>query len=1621
MTDILFFDLEVGSGNRAASGPEIRDIGAWYKGAWFHQSSIEGFARFSRSAAYICGHNILNHDLPLLKEKRMEAGFFRKHFIDTLYLSALIFPQNPYHRLVKDYKLISEEPNNPVSDTKLAKQLFNDLVGKFQRLEPSLKTIYCRLLEDLSQFKGFFAYARGQGLLKTGDMEDGKDMSERLKERFRGTLCIDCDFKFLMKNFPLELAYALALFSSDNINSVAPAWLVHHHPDILPVFYRLRANRCQNHDCTYCHKKLDPRVTLKEIFGFEEFRHFDSDAGVALQEQVVRAALEDQSFLAVFPTGGGKSLAFQLPAFMKGEACRSLTVVISPLQSLMKDQVDILKKRHERVDAVAINSLLSPLERAEAVDKVENGGASILYISPESLRSPTILRIIQGRIVDRFVIDEAHCFSSWGQDFRTDYLYIGEFLKLLMREKNTTTPIPVSCFTATAKPSVIKDIKDYFQDKLGLTLAVFKTAPKRKNLTFGVYHAASALDKFSLLLNLVSQDDKPKIVYTTRVRRSEELAEKLRGHGFDAAAYNGRMPSDLKINIQNEFMAGKINIIVATSAFGMGIDKDDVSMVIHYNISDSLENYMQEAGRAGRNRMIKANCFVLFDDSDLMGHFHLLNATRINRKEIYQVWQGIKKIRQQKFSRSALELARSAGWDAELQGWETRIKTALAALEESGLIKRGLNQTRIFATSLLVKNMEQAGNIIRRYEKFDEQDRLHALRIIKFIISYKSTAVDFMADTLGLSQHDTRRLVNELKGLGIIGSDRDLTAYINTGPRSKNNSKRNFEIFSRLEIKLLEALNPDDSGPVKRVSLKEINGHFREQNIDCSIESLRTLLFLWQSRRLIKKNRLDRQNHIYQIEFKKKAESIKKEISQRLELARLILDKLIINSGPLNRGDDTDISDTLVEFSINELRNFAEHNRLFKEDYSITDYDKTLLYLNEIGSIRLDDGLFVFYTPFSITRCEPGSKRQYTGEDYRRFAGFYRHKIEQIHIVGEYARKLLQNYKGAMTFVDDYFSLDYQAFIKKYFPGRLTQIRRPITEEQFEKLYRDLSPDQLRIINDNQSRAILVAAGPGSGKTRILVHKVASLLTLEDVKSEQFLMLTFSRSAANEMKDRLQALIGKTARYIDIHTFHSFAFSILEIKGDLEQSANIIPRAIELIKAGQAVSKVENKSVLVIVEFQDISSAEFDLIDTIINAAREMRLLVVGDDDQNIFEFRGSSARYMKTFKDKFKARIYHLNTNYRSQSNLVQFSNLFIKRLPDRIKADQNLVAANPQGTGQITIIKYKSSPLITPLVRDIIKQQEYSSKGSTAVLTATNDEALQVYTLLRQQGIKAKLLVAYTELSLDSLVELKMFSHYLKDTASSSADKIIPREEWQAAREQIKDKFSRSKQLDLALTVIDTFEKEADNLLEINWREYLGEVKLEDFIFPDKDTVFVSTMHKAKGKEFDRVFLLLDNFNISKEEKVRVIYVALTRAKEDLIIHTSLDVFDDISVPRCRGVFDEAAYAEPDRLSWQLSPREVYLDYFTHQQVKKAVKEVQAGDPLVVSERDPYILCFKGDYILNLSASARQRLQKLFQRGYHIASIQAEYVAVWKKKEDDHSYRIILPRLELSRQPGV
>lgn len=1610
--DILFFDLEV----NPKSG-KIIEFGAELNNNQLRRKRTELLADFFQSAKMVCGHNIIFHDLPILRKKFSRTDLPELPSLDTLFLSTLLFPKKPYHRLVKDYHLTSSEINNPISDVELTKELLDELILEFSKLSSELKQIYFYLLKDVPGFDGFFRFTKSDEHFA---IKNNQELANIIVSQFGSFICGKAKLITFIEKTPVELAYSIALIATDDQNSLPPPWLLFHFPNIHNVINSLRVLCDGKGGCPYCNR-LSPQKALQHFFGFKGFRKFEGDGDIPLQEKVVSAAMQGKSLLAVFPTGGGKSLTFQLPALIKGDANRSLTVIISPLQSLMKDQVDVLKQRHDITTAVTINGMLSPLERSEAIERVREGGANLLYISPESLRSNSIFNLLKGRHVNRFVIDEAHCFSSWGQDFRVDYLYIAPFIQKLQKAKPLQKSIPVSCFTATAKPDVIADIQKYFLETLNLKLELFKTNAKRRNLSYHVLKVSSTEEKLGTLKDLLQSDDGAKIVYVSRVKRSEELAQQLQQSGFTVKAYHGQLDPDVKIKIQDEFMDENsgLNTIVATSAFGMGVDKDNVKMVVHYNISDSLENYMQESGRAGRKADLQAKCYVLFNTEDLNDHFTMLNNTKLSHKEVYQIWQGIKRFQKRTFTKSAREIANQAGWDTEMYQLETRVKTAIAALEDTGYVKREENAPRIFAQSILVKNVDEANELMDKHiHQFKSKEELTtAKRVFNSLISRaraeEDTRVDIIAETLGIDKNTVTNILNIFKQIGLLSNDKDLTAYY-FKVQGKRNSEAVFKSRAEIEKNIFKVLFPTKAVSNKKISLREINDQLNEAGIECNEPIIRDILNYWSIINFIDKERIDRTIGVYNISSKKPFEVFKTNIENRLQAAAYCLN--ILKKDYLPEGEvDQDFSDkALLKFSVLDLKNKIEELSPKKE--MLRFYEYLLLYMHHLSIIELKSGLLVYYNPMKIVRLNEDNRKLYTMEDYEKLERYYRSKTEQIHIVGEYAKKQLQYNEEATQFVEDYFTMEYEAFLDKYFQQRKGKIRQPITEEKFREIIGNLSSEQMKVIKDNKHNNILVAAGPGSGKTRVLVHKVASLLLMEDIKPEQFLMLTFSRPAAIEFKTRLVKLVGKFAFKIDVFTYHGFAFLLTGRMGNLEKSQNILPTAIEAIANKEVpLDRIRNKSVIVVDEYQDVSEQEYHFLTSIIDTAEKIRVIVVGDDDQNIYEFRGANVEYMRSFIHRQDAKTYYLTTNYRAKKNLLELSNNFLKThlSNQRIKHGIDLYASRKEN-GCIEISKYVSQDIILPLIEDVKKKQ---LEGSTTILTQYNEEAILIMSMLKQEGIPAQLILEQSGFKLRNLLEIKAFTHYIFKAVVDDSG-LIPEDEWKSAKEKIETCFSLSKNKDLVNRVINTFEKSNPGKYKYNWKSYLREIRVEDFYHPEKKTILVSTMHKSKGKEFDNVFLMLNKFSLHTEEKKRVLYVAMTRAKDNLYIHTNSVQFPMDSIEGLEYREISTQFAAPDLLILQCTMKDVWLDYFKTPAIKKNISNITAGEPLKLNmDGSTSFQTTAKKIILRPSKQFSDRLNTRLEN-YRLHEANARYIVVWHDEKEGKDHRVVLPEIILKRK---
>jgi ATP-dependent DNA helicase RecQ len=403
-----------------------------------------------------------------------------------------------------------------------------------------------------------------------------------------------------------------------------------------------------------------PLKVLKEIFGFDSFRPG--------QEEAIRAVLEGRDTLAVMPTGGGKSLCYQVPALMQ----QSLTVIVSPLISLMKDQVDSLIQSSV-AEAAALHSGLSPEERWEVERRVRTGEVRMLYVAPERLRSLEFVLSLRRAGVGLFVVDEAHCISEWGHNFRPDYLF-------LPRAARDLGSPPILALTATATPRVRDDILRSLRMR---DPRVVVTSFNRPNLTYRVLSAKEKKHKLPLILDIIRNSSPPGIVYATTRKESEELVTSLRRSGIDAAAYHAGMGAAERSDVQERFMTDELSVVVATVAFGMGVDKPNVRFVIHSSVPGSLPAYMQESGRAGRDGD-SAQCVILYRNADLGRRKRLVTLGTAGEEDVgsfFRALSGMENGGRTNVPPGALSAL--GGVEAEAAG------IVLGSLEESGLIHRG--------------------------------------------------------------------------------------------------------------------------------------------------------------------------------------------------------------------------------------------------------------------------------------------------------------------------------------------------------------------------------------------------------------------------------------------------------------------------------------------------------------------------------------------------------------------------------------------------------------------------------------------------------------------------------------------------------------------------------------------------------------------------------------------------------------------------------------------------------------------------------------------------------------------------------------------------------------------
>ena len=419
---------------------------------------------------------------------------------------------------------------------------------------------------------------------------------------------------------------------------------------------------------------MTPHDVLEKYFGFREF--------LDAQEEVITAIAGGADALVVMPTGGGKSLCYQLPALL----LEGTTVVVSPLIALMKDQVDALERRG--ISATLINSTLTPGEQQERIRALARGEFKLVYIAPERFRSRSFLEALGQSTIALFAVDEAHCLSMWGHDFRPDYFRLGQVLETLGRPQ-------VAAFTATATPEVRRDILTHLALR---EPREFVAGFARPNLKLLITHVANEAEKYARLNALITEH-KTGIVYCSTRKRVEAVAETLQLANISSILYHGGMNDDERGKAQNEFMQGRRDIVVATNAFGMGIDRADIRFVVHFDVPGSVEAYYQEAGRAGRDGEA-ATCELLFNHADTRVQEFFIEGSNPPLEFIAQTYEMLRREADSKneLQMSLKEMALRLGDERS----DMMIGSSLHVLDREGYIDRfDIPGKRVRGTRLL--------------------------------------------------------------------------------------------------------------------------------------------------------------------------------------------------------------------------------------------------------------------------------------------------------------------------------------------------------------------------------------------------------------------------------------------------------------------------------------------------------------------------------------------------------------------------------------------------------------------------------------------------------------------------------------------------------------------------------------------------------------------------------------------------------------------------------------------------------------------------------------------------------------------------------------------------------
>ena len=1115
---------------------------------------------------------------------------------------------------------------------------------------------------------------------------------------------------------PWELAYVTAWLSTAGDGSVMPPWVVHTHPTAVTITSALRERDCGDAGCGWCPEHNDPTGELKRWFGYTAFRSEPAgEDGVPLQKRITTLAMSGEHALGILPTGTGKSVCYQVPALSRYDKTGALTLVISPLLALMADQVASLEACGLE-GAFTVNSMLSMPERRDAMDRIRLGHASIAIISPEQLRSHAMRTTLEQRVIGHFVLDEAHCLSKWGHDFRPDYRYIARFIRLLSGDG---PPPPILCLTATAKPDVKDEILQYFQDKLQVDLTTVDGGTERPNLIFDVLptepanrneHLRDALERY------MPNGHGGAIIYCATRKRTEDTAEFLSSQGVSSDFFHGGMTPERKKQAQTDFISGHTRAICATNAFGMGIDKPDIRLVLHADIPGSLENYLQEAGRAGRDQA-QAHCVLLYNQADTERQHSLQAGNRLSRRDITALLKALRQMDNKNNSRVRPEhrthLIATSGetlredeegeFEATADNQETKARTAISWLEETELLTRHENQTTVFPACITIPDLQTARERIHNQTGMTTEYGTQLSNVVNRILNADPTAgisTDQLTAASGLDRAQLRRALTDLAALGVLQDNTLITAYIHHGV--PNSSRNRLAVTSDTEqalIALLQEHAPDqERGQAHTLHLRQTAQELK----DLGKANTLPLILLRMLRSLARSGTETppsnpamrvraHQEETVRITLDREWAEVRASAAARRAAAAAVLAHMLSKLEPTARGNDLLIETTMGDLgaaasAAASLPSQADPSALLQQ---------TLLWLHDQEIIRLNRGMTILRPAMTLQLHD--RTKQFTEADYQPLAIHYNEQTYQVHIMAAYAERGKDDVSAALQMALDYFTLPKAEFTQLWMAQRERELSRRTTPETYRRIVESLNNTAQRTVvaDDRENVNVLLLAGPGSGKTRVLVHRIAYLVHIRREDPRGIIALAYNRHAAVQIRQRLRELIGDAATDVTVLTCHALAMRLTgrtfeSHSADSDHDAtkqfdDILKEATSFLTGDGAAPGDEDDlrqkllrgfRWILVDEYQDINQTAYDLISALAGRARseqdeKLHIFAVGDDDQNIYAYDGTSNEFIRRFETDYQARRVYMTENYRSTVHIIGAANAVIQPAKGRLKTE--------------------------------------------------------------------------------------------------------------------------------------------------------------------------------------------------------------------------------------------------------------------------------------------------------------------------------------------------------------